>query len=510
MSELQAAPMTSEKRRSVLSMTDGEARAFFLKGESYCNFDLPPYFEFDGLLSKLDAFLRGKNLGAMVSGSPRKHDDLNHVILNNKDGRFAWRPLQLTHPALYVSLVHHLTEPSTWDLILKRFAFFARNPRIQCLSLPVESQSTQQDKAEQVLQWWQEVEQRSIELSLEYEYLAHTDIIDCFGSIYTHSVPWAVHRRSVMKRSENRTAERFPGNVIDHHLQDLNQGQTNGIPQGSVLMDFMAEIVLGYADFVLTAKLRKCGISDYRVLRYRDDYRIFANQPTHCEEILRAVSETMRFLGMKLQPLKTGITREVIRNSIKADKIEWIGRKQFEKDLEKQLLLIHDFSRKHPNSGSLMRAFHEFHRRVLRYKDNLSNVRPQISLAVDIALNSPKTYATTAAILSKLVCSIHDDKERIEILRKIKKRFERVPNTGHLQIWLQRISYHHDKELTYSEPLCKIAEGASVKIWNCDWISSKQLKSILTPSKILNRKTLESLKPIIQSDEIQLFESYSL
>ena len=88
----QATPMESGKRRSVLSMTDGEARAFFLKGESYCNFDLPPYFEFDGLLGKLSAFLSGKNLKTMFAGSPREHDDINYVILNNKDGRFAWRP----------------------------------------------------------------------------------------------------------------------------------------------------------------------------------------------------------------------------------------------------------------------------------------------------------------------------------------------------------------------------------------------------------------------------------
>ncbi|WP_243382366.1 RNA-directed DNA polymerase [Geothrix alkalitolerans] len=491
-------------------MSDVEARAFFLKGESYCNFDLPPYFEFDALLAKLSGILAGKNLGTMLSGNPRDYDQLNHTILNNKDGRFAWRPLQLTHPALYVSLVHHLTEPANWDLLQKRLVFFAKNPQIQCLSLPVESQSTQQDKAEQVLQWWQEVEQRSIELSLEYEYLAHTDITDCYGSIYTHSVPWALHKRSVMKRTENRGNPAFLGNVIDHHLQDLNQGQTNGIPQGSVLMDFLAEIVLGYADFILSTKLKKCQIDDYKILRYRDDYRIFANHPTHCEEIIKAISETMYFLGMKLQPSKTGITSEVIRHSIKADKIDWIGRKQFEKDLQKHLVLIHDLSRKHPNSGSTMRALHEFHRRLLRHKDNIPNVRPQISLVVDIALNSPKVYATIAAIISKLVCSIKDVSERSEILFKIKKRFDRVPNTGHLQVWLQRISCHHEKGIEYPEALCKLVEGRTVQLWNSDWISSKKIKSALSPTKIFNKKIFNELKPIIQSEEVQLFESHSL
>jgi hypothetical protein len=29
-------------------------------------------------------------------------------------------------------------------------------------------------------------------------------------------------------------------------MQGMNYGQTNGIPQGSVLMDFIAEMVLGF------------------------------------------------------------------------------------------------------------------------------------------------------------------------------------------------------------------------------------------------------------------------
>jgi hypothetical protein len=35
-------------------------------------------------------------------------------------------------------------------------------------------------------------------------------------------------------------------------MQGMNYGQTNGIPQGSVLMDFIAEMVLGYIDECLS------------------------------------------------------------------------------------------------------------------------------------------------------------------------------------------------------------------------------------------------------------------
>jgi hypothetical protein len=36
------------------------------------------------------------------------------------------------------------------------------------------------------------------------------------------------------------------GNDVDKLIRSMRYGQTNGIPQGSVLMDFIAEMVLGY------------------------------------------------------------------------------------------------------------------------------------------------------------------------------------------------------------------------------------------------------------------------
>ena len=61
-------------------------------------------------------------------------------------------------------------------------------------------------------------------------------------------------------------------------------GQTNGIPQGSVLMDFIAEILLGYIDEILTEQLNTAHIVNYKILRYRDDYRIFVNNPDEGEK----------------------------------------------------------------------------------------------------------------------------------------------------------------------------------------------------------------------------------
>ncbi|MEL7601276.1 MAG: RNA-directed DNA polymerase, partial [Proteiniphilum sp.] len=96
-------------------------------------------------------------------------------------------------------------------------------------------------------------------MSLEYNHLLLLDITDCYGSLYTHSIVWALHTIEEAKKVENRNNPDFIGVVIDKHIQEMSFGQTNGIPQGSVLMDFIAEIVLGFGDYLLTLELDRLG-----------------------------------------------------------------------------------------------------------------------------------------------------------------------------------------------------------------------------------------------------------
>lgn len=75
------------------------------------------------------------------------------------------------------------------------------------------------------------------------------------------------------------------GKSIDTYIMGMQYGQTNGIPQGSILFDLIAEIVLGYADLLLYEDLERSGIVDYKILRYRDDYRIFSNSKEEIEKL---------------------------------------------------------------------------------------------------------------------------------------------------------------------------------------------------------------------------------
>nr|WP_321412277.1 hypothetical protein [uncultured Carboxylicivirga sp.] len=127
--------------KRIIDLNENKAREFLLKEESYVNFDLPVYFKFQDLINEVDKSLTGKRLSDLRKTNPREFDDINYRILTNKDGKYSWRPFQLINPALYVSLVHKITEKDNWQTITDRFSEFQLNDKIECHSLPMISET---------------------------------------------------------------------------------------------------------------------------------------------------------------------------------------------------------------------------------------------------------------------------------------------------------------------------------------------------------------------------------
>ena len=502
MSRKTAMPKRGSTDRPVLDLSERQARVFFLKPESYCRLDLPPYFDFRRLLRPVDKFLKIEPLASRKL-KPRDFEDVNYTIYSNKDGRYAWRPFQLIHPIIYVDLAHLMTESEPWAAIRSRFGEFAKDPKIRCLSIPQESLTKRKDQGAQILHWWQGIEQASIDLALDFNYVFHADITDCYASVYTHSVAWAMHGKSTAKAKRRDLS--LIGNAIDARLQDMQHGQTNGIPQGSVLVDLIAEMVLGYADIELSKRLADAGITNFQVLRYRDDYRIFVNDTHDGELILKTLTEVLISLGLKLNAFKTTTAQAVVANSIKIDKREWIRRRQADRNLQKHLLLIHSHGVEFPNGGSLMIALDQFYRRLALLK-SVRNPMQLISIAVDIGYNSPRCFPACAAIVSKLLSILPTKKEKLVAVDRIRKRLDQLPNNGHLEVWLQRISYCFSPTLTYGDKLCRLVEGKKVDLWNDSWISDAGLKRTVRSSSIVDKKRLKALRPIVPRREFVVFE----
>ena len=126
--------------KNILTINNIEAKQFFLKNESYCNIDLPEYFTFEELLNDLSNKLGTNSISNYYNQEKYKKpwyfDNVNHTIVGNKDGQYAWRSFELIHPALYVDLVNSITSEKNWEDI-KEHLENKDCTNIECLSLPV-------------------------------------------------------------------------------------------------------------------------------------------------------------------------------------------------------------------------------------------------------------------------------------------------------------------------------------------------------------------------------------
>ncbi|MGK9369408.1 RNA-directed DNA polymerase [Melioribacter sp. Ez-97] len=489
--------------KNVLDLTPSKAKNFFLKEESYINYSLPHYFTFKEVLSKIDEKINGKKLSDFSLSSASDYEDVNYQLFSNKDGKYAWRPFQIIHPALYVSLVQNITKKENWSLIRERFKFFRENPKIECFSIPMVSEEKKKtDKEIQIYTWWQQIEQRSLAFALEYKYILHTDITDCYGTIYTHSIPWALHTKDEAKKKENRNNKKLIGVIIDQHLRDMNYGQTNGIPQGSTLMDLIAEMVLGYIDSLLTDKIKEKNISEYHILRYRDDYRVFTNNPFEAEVIAKLLSEILTSLGMKLNAEKTKVTDNVIKSSVKPDKLYWIQHQRKTGNKQKWLIQLYLLGEQFPNSGVLDTQVNDFLLFLERNKRKDKNIETLISIISEIAFRNPRVAPRAIAIMSLFLKQIKSQDEQKKIIKKIHNKFLQLPNSSLLEIWFQRLYLKIDSTITYNELLSKKVMDVETKIWNSEWLKDP-LKKIVEETAIIDRKSLDKTKKIVTKNEIK-------
>jgi len=495
-----------ESMKNILSLSAKEAREFFLKEESYFNFDLPPYFQFSDLLQKISGKLEGKKLSDFYNtkNQPQDTEGINYKLITNKDGRYAWRSLQLIHPAFYVYLVHEITKGKNWKYIVNRFdSLMKKSKGVECASLPVVPKRYKKDKASQISHWVEEVEKKSIINSLEYDYLYHTDITDCYGSIYTHSIAWALHDKEVARKQKGDN--KLIGNIIDCQIRAMSYGQTNGIPQGSVLMDFISEMVLCYIDSLLGEKIKNLKRTDYKIIRYRDDYRIFVNDISKGEQIIKELTEILNDFGMKINSIKTKVSSHITHNSIKEDKLYWIVNENNSDNLLNELYRISFIAKKFPNSGTVSKLLDIFYDKVfpLSQKSVKTNTKVLISVLTDIAYKNPRTYPIISAILSKFINFLPKNEKKL-VVKKILNKFKKIPNTGIMQLWLQRITIKLKSDLEYSEKLCNKVTDYDIVIWNSDWLN-KSLKNEINSCDLINEEKLEEIGVIISKEEVELF-----
>lgn len=144
-----------------------------------------------------------------------------------------------------------------------------------------------------------ENEEDEIQWMTGAQFQVKADIAKCFPSIYTHSIPWALHGKEVAKKSNSITTH--AGNLLDKCTQNIRDKQTNGLLIGPHSSNIISEIILTAIDADLVAK------GHIKIKRHVDDYTFYAETFEEAEQFLRDLRMTLRGYEMFLNDKKTEI-----------------------------------------------------------------------------------------------------------------------------------------------------------------------------------------------------------
>jgi hypothetical protein len=141
---------------------------------------------------------------------------------------------------------------------------------------------------------------RRAQLRSTARYILQADINRFYPSVYTHSIPWAIHTKAVAKANRG---DGYIGNRIDRLVRNGQDGQTMGIPIGPDTSLLLAEIILNALDMRLASNGITSGF------RYIDDYELGFKTLAEAEESLSFLQEVLNDYELALNPNKTRIIK---------------------------------------------------------------------------------------------------------------------------------------------------------------------------------------------------------
>lgn len=130
-------------------------------------------------------------------------------------------------------------------------------------------------------------------------YIVKTDISRFYPSVYTHSIPWALHTKA--KAKKERGFHQNLGNKIDTIIRNGQEGQTQGIPIGPDTSLVVSELIMTSIDELIISSIGK------KYFRYVDDFEFGCATAQEADNVLGNLQEILANYELALNPSKTKI-----------------------------------------------------------------------------------------------------------------------------------------------------------------------------------------------------------
>jgi hypothetical protein len=136
------------------------------------------------------------------------------------------------------------------------------------------------------------------DLLINAKYLVKADVSNCFPSIYTHVLSWALVGKETAKLNQNDYTKWY--NKLDFYVRNINNGQTHGLIIGPHTSNLLSEIILTKIDQMLFD-------DGWKFIRKIDDYSCYVESHERGQAFLVSLNKCLRYYGLLLNHKKTSV-----------------------------------------------------------------------------------------------------------------------------------------------------------------------------------------------------------
>jgi hypothetical protein len=267
--------------------------------ESYV---LPPCFR----VQKHPSF--GKNYWSVKGNGKYSPKIANLVEIQFPKSNLADRTFGIIDPEIHSEIAFEIAD--NWNLIISQI--FNANNLVSSYSFPIPLSTSCPGKigslrsGRMIYEFIEMAENDVSSEAYQYNFLVKADIKNFYPSIYTHSLSWAFHGKTLIRNQNNRHNYSYAGNRIDKLFQNSNDGRTNGVAIGPAVSDVVAELLLSRIDTSFSVNLDP---QKFLAVRFKDDYRILCKNENDANDITKCLQISLREYSLDISEEKTSISK---------------------------------------------------------------------------------------------------------------------------------------------------------------------------------------------------------
>lgn len=241
--------------------------------------------------TELPPFFDTSTFSTNVAATLRQHKPKNAPVLEFRSRRYDGliRTLGIPHPVPYAILVNHVVDH--WVDLAK----FLRSDQsmVKPDGWPFRQRVVVMDYESSGSKM-----RRDAIAAQGSRYVVRADVANCFPSIYSHAIDWALRGKAVAKTDSKRKAWQAR---LDELLRNCHGRETKGVMIGPAISNIAAEIVLQRID----ADLVNDG---FEFVRYVDDFTSYHATLEDAEKYVSRLDLSLAHYRLQLNTRKTRIT----------------------------------------------------------------------------------------------------------------------------------------------------------------------------------------------------------